>query len=281
MAATKSCPWGNVKPPAGSTVNWGDPISNGLVEWFLFNEGSGLRTYGLVKKTVAVLSGATYSTVKMRLNKVISLDGIDDYVYISAPHVGVGDKDFTFSGWFAYSSATNADRWLIESGRTDGFAGGWKLGINNEFVQWKDWPVGGSASAVISLSTSQGDMTIANAPWRHIVVTRSVNNGVVTVYINGKREGTLSGQAGDIGATKATHQMQFGGAIGDIYFFNGFIDNYKMYNRQLKFSEILRLYREPFAGITEPRLRLRSGSIFLPRYNIFTGEPTGSLIGAS
>lgn len=32
---------GNVKPPVGSVVNWGHPLSNGLVGCWLFNEGGG------------------------------------------------------------------------------------------------------------------------------------------------------------------------------------------------------------------------------------------------
>ena len=57
MAARKPKFWGSVKPPAGTQVDWGDPISNDLVSYWLMGDNGGIAT-DIIRSNQAHLEGS-------------------------------------------------------------------------------------------------------------------------------------------------------------------------------------------------------------------------------
>jgi hypothetical protein len=115
----------------------------------------------------------------------------------------VGEGDFSVSLYFAYNGTSSATRALIDKGYTGAVDGVWAAGISNHMVVFQTRPIGGVQVEHL-LATSQGDMTVVNAPWRHLDLVRIGNTGEIHVYINGRSEGTMAGQTGDLSTARST-----------------------------------------------------------------------------
>jgi len=96
-----------------------------------------------------------------------------------------------------------------------------------------------SGGNIDSLSTSTGLVTEGN--WHHIAITfdSTSGTGLTTVYIDGVNEGTLDGTP--------THSTDFKfGRSGDyaVEYFNGSIDQIRIFNKSLSADDVATLYAE-------------------------------------
>lgn len=244
MAATKSRPWGNVKPPAGSTVNWGDPISRGLVGCWLFNEVGGNIAVDIAKsKSSSLVGGITRTTGKF--GNALRFDGVDDYVDIGRPIENV--SQFTISFWLN-STSTNGD-WF---GKWDN----WNNNGSNQQILFRNFNMQfyvESVSTAHTFAVSGFNMDAANI-WYFICGIADGENLRSSINTKFGSDVALAGPYIPIVGDR------WGIGRGHTGLTNGIIDNVRIYNRALNKNEVQRLYTEPFAGITEPRLRLRSGT---------------------
>lgn len=177
-----------------------------------------------------------------------ALDTNGGYInFLPGQYKPVGDGDFSFSGYFAFNAASSTWRYLINQGETTDTAGVWGLAIHNNSVRFFSWPSGGSAEGTWT-NVNQSDMTVANAPWRHIAITRHASDGSVDIYINGVLENTAAGQTGDLAAAASTKAMAFGRKVGvnDTNWL-GKLTNFATWDRVLTPSEILTLSQYPNA----------------------------------
>ena len=232
MAYRKPTSWGSVKPPAGSQVDWGHPISRSLIGCWLFNECGGLRVKDISgNKADGTLTSFTVNPWEPgKFGTSIKLDGSDDYIAFSSKAL----TSLTISAWIKPSSAAGGYRGI--------------LGIQSSIqLSWmgdgtvKFWPQPASSGK-----------TIPTGVWTHVLYCQNSVTGASSYYINGVPAGT-----GGYSAMPLT-TGQIGRGDGT---FDGGLDNIRLYERALNAGEARLLFEQPFVGIVAPVLRFAKPAI--------------------
>ena len=216
-----------------------DPNPN-LLAYYKFNETSGTTAsdssgHGLPGTLV---SGPTW--VAGKYNNAVSLDGIDDHV--SLPNgIMASVNDFTISAWVKLSTNNYWNR-VFDFG-------------NNTSSYMVLTPMGGAGVVRYSINTGAGEQIIdgtaalPTGSWQHVAVTLSGTTG--TLYVNAAPVGTNSSminKPSGLGSTSRTWigRSQF---AADPYF-NGQMDEFRIYRRALSGTEITALYNNISYNIT-------------------------------
>lgn len=97
--------------------------------------------------------------------------------------------------------------------------------------------VGGTFANIDPCATA-----IPSGVWTHVAFTYNTVLGMV-VYVNAVSDGTIASTGA---LTSGSANLYIGQQSGQTRFYNGFIDDVRVYNRALAAIEILAIYREPF-----------------------------------
>jgi len=203
----------------------------GLVLWLKFNEGSGNIAYdSSFYNNHGTIYGATWTDGKF--GKALSFDGVDDYVEVPNEDRLTYLTPITIAVWI-YPTEFNIDNEIISS--TYG-AGGYELAIMNDGTKVKFQYHNGTQWRVSAFS-----YTFSTNKWYFIAVTYSANGG--EMFINGESIGTFP-YTGDIVNPPNTDSLFIGTCANPEYreWFNGTIDEVRIYNRALSENEIKMLY---------------------------------------
>jgi len=225
-------------------------VAGGLVTYALFTSTAGVssakgqvsfESVDLVRTGEQLAFAATLKnggnkpvkniTVSLHQNEALSFDGVDDYV-----DCGHGSSlnilsEVTYAAWFKSTSTADtriAEKYQDETVRAVlfGFVGGKILceikTINGLVGVW-------------SIHTFNDGL------WHHGAITYSQAVGKIRVYIDGnlENEGVQSGTIVDAAAVP----LIIGSRKGTSQFFNGLIDEVRIYNRALTADEIQESYQ--------------------------------------
>ncbi|MEI6705198.1 MAG: LamG-like jellyroll fold domain-containing protein, partial [Deltaproteobacteria bacterium] len=216
----------SVKSPA-ETAPAGD---QSLVGYWRFDEGSGDAVKDSSKSgNAGVISGAKWT--KGVFGNALKFNGVNDYANIRCPGNGLIDKAVTVEAWIQ-STGNNVNANLV-------FAG-------PESLDFGIWIQGGRYFAGIWNSEgAQHSATSQNSPtldqWYHVAMTCDLAaDKVIKFYINGKLNcsTTATGTAIKSGHTS----IDIGGRTPNASYFNGLIDEVKIYSRALSEDEIRKTY---------------------------------------
>ncbi len=243
-----------------------NPNKTGLVGWWTLDSNDINGTTAVDKSgngNNGTLTGTTATTGK--LAQARSFNGTSDYVTLPTAGLATAFNNLSFSFWFkttATVGGTAEADLLVIGNRSTGFYG---------------VLIDGSASGV-ELYTNYGNVSpagiaqtsINNGQWHHIVGVWS-GNTTMTTYLDGVNRGSSTGVPLSIGSNES--------AIGanktsNRFYFNGSIDDVRIYNRALSATEIATLYaNRPIATTVNasPISRLTSG---LVGYWTFDGKDT-------
>ena len=223
--------WQNgLKPLLGQQIDWSNPLSKGLVGYWLMNEGAG--------NTVQDLSGngrhgtflGTNTTLATgKFGPCLNFNGTADRVAYPAFDSGPA---ISISAWIM-SNAWDSDDTILSQMRTV-FA-----------VR------GGGASLYFYPDADEAPIsythTFTVGQWYHVAVSFSAAQDYI-MAIDGVV--VASGTSGS-----DLDRVAYGSGIGTLgttsWPFKGNIDNLLLYNRALSAGEIADLYRNPF-GIIQP-----------------------------
>jgi hypothetical protein len=199
-----------------------DQVTKGLVAyWSMRNSGTTVfDEWGT--STAVSTNGGTFA--KAVVGNGITLDGTNDYIVVSG--ISSTTKVFTFSCWAKSSQANTTYKYLmdIESGRVN--------------FQWF-----GSSNGFMGVFNGTINVPMADAPndglWHHIAFSAAVND--IILYVDGARVGNTVLYAGvNIGGQIAIGSRY---TAGTTEFFQGSLDEVRLYNRALTADEIKQLYR--------------------------------------
>jgi hypothetical protein len=201
----------------------------GLVLYIPFEDGSSGQAISIANdysiygnhgtlKNFAFSGTSDWTTGKY--GQALSFDGVDDYVEVSANVSLNYGSSFTIEVWFKTSLV--AWRWLVTK-----LGGSW-FGINNN--GYLDW----TKQAGIDYTSSK---YVADGAWHHGVVT--FNNGNLKLYADGVNVGNWSG----VTLTVTSGKTYIGQRGDNVEFFNGLIDEVRIYNRALSEEEIKAHFR--------------------------------------
>lgn len=242
-----------VKPPWG-LVNWGDPITRGLLHWWLMGEGAGIKLHDIVRNLTAT--------------------GINTPTWGKGP-VGVAGK----------LVAASTQRWetATEQGPQTGatYVTWYSLTTDGVYLAMAMWSASSPNAAYMQLITSSGVVTgrihqtrdtvfigrstgtiaaAAAGPWCLVGFSwdGGTTDAAIKVYVNGIRRDTTDGGAGTFTAPNTSAIQISLGSQRQFNTVNGLLDNGRAWKRPLSDSEHMRLYQEPLAGLVVPKRRIIS-----------------------
>lgn len=219
----------------GSSASFGDGtdkwMSDGLVGYWKMDETSWNGTAGEAKDAsgngnngVAV-GGAITGNGKFGSGGIF--DGSNDYVNIGnlANFQFIHSDSFSMSTWVRTNDTSGFEHII---GKT---YGNYRLAKNNGALSFRIDSNGLVAETPSILNTTD---------WFHVVTVYDGATKNAKVYVNGKQEASVTNISTDWTAVDANFQI--GNSQGESYYFNGNIDEARVYNRALSPAEVGKLY---------------------------------------
>lgn len=220
-------------------------LNQGLIGYWKMDETSWSGAAGEVKDSsnngnngTAVSSATTTSAGKF--GYAANLNGSSQYVNLGTTPTLAGATSGTIAGWVNSGSFASAQAMYSEVTSSTGstrvglfFSTGSKVQII-----MRD----SSADPAGSSTTLTGATTLATNTWYHVVVTFDSTKNTRAIYVNGaadKLDNTTSFSA--LG-TSTTANIFIGALSTPSNFFNGKIDDVRVYNRALNPVEVAQLY---------------------------------------
>lgn len=267
-----------IKPKPGATIDWGDPITQGLRNWYLMNEGAGTLVANIVDfKANALMTNFAQGSVSSGwagsdFGGGIKYDGSNDYVQITngVELDWIKSSSFTISAWAKpFSGSPNFlaffDRGLVSAGGASyGITFYHDIGTN---TIWMVRNTGVSSGALSRYATFV--LAPSYNKYDHYVWVYNKKDSTFQLWVNGiKRSISYGGNAiNDLDVSfHATYDAGYNiGSlkrnVSDIYGY-GIIDSVRIWNRPLSSAEVCRVYSEYDSGLDKGRL------FFFPTYGI-------------
>ncbi len=206
-----------------------------LVGWWPLDEGSGsVAVDWSGHDNHGTLIGGPQWVVGQD-GEALEFDGTDDFVNIG---LGAGDyfstlnSGFTVAAWINRAS-TGTNDVIFGAGRNPE---GTSAGANNN--GWKLSITGGDVITFTTLGILDytSSIGVPTGQWIHVAATLNEGGTEAKIYLNGNLAETISGSSP---ANPATGLFAIGfGATWDLEFFDGMIDDVRVYNRILTAEEI-------------------------------------------
>jgi Tfp pilus assembly protein PilE len=211
---------------SSGTSGSGD-ITNGLVAWWKLN-GNANNYIG--SPNGVVNGGATSTTGETGVaDTAYAFDGSSGFIQTNSTF-GLGTTNVTISLWIYNPTATNSGE-FVRIGNT-----GYGVGMGT--TQFDNTYAGNKLVMLYEGVRWIPTTTVIGTGWHHIVMEID-GSGIPTGYVDGVSTGAYPGT----NASAPTMNYSFmGGNAGNSRYFNGSIDDVRIYNRVLSVSEILSLY---------------------------------------
>ena len=201
---------------------------------------------------------------------------INDHNDLSFTYDNGTDKPFSISSWFKLESNTGSGQTIITKDDAVWGFREWTLSLNTNLeIQFMILD-----NSAMSLERIVSDDALSSNLWYFIVATYNGVGGVtastgMNLYINGTLIASTSNDGGTYVAMENSSEDSrigaYGNGAGTIGYFDGIIDETRLYNKTLSQAEINELYNYTIASID-------SETIGLNDYN-FTASFEGELSG--
>ena len=262
------------KPPFPTFADWSDPINDGLVSAWLFNEKSGDTAHDSAGRNVGTLiNGPTW--VPSRDGGALDLDGTQDD---TGDEINMGQPialDVTGSEPLTLACRCLPDDFTFFSG----VCGRYQAGTGDYFIRQQSSAgiFGGEVTGGVAVSTTG----VSYGEWHDFVLTFS--GKLVSFYV----DGVLADSAATTGGV-ASNDKDF--LVGLDPFlerhFDGKIGRIAFWKRCLGPSDVRRLWRDPFTGFRLADMIVPSGGaapagglLKHPGWSGGMTEMTGGMVG--
>ena len=210
----------------GSVWNFTTIETNGPAAWWKFDEGTGAIAYDSAgNNNNGTIYGATWTAGK--IGSALSFDGTNDYV-----DCGSGPSNYdniTVSAWMQ----TSTNGVLVSNRDSAGSYGTWYTLLSTR-IEIGDNSQGGYRSVTFITPT-------LNGTWHHVVYTKNGTNH--TIYVDGSLDQQFTSNA-DISQNSPLFIGKRWTRSNDPSWFNGIIDDVRIYNRDLSAEEAELLYQQ-------------------------------------
>ena len=201
----------------------------GLVLWLKFNEGSGNIAYdSSFYNNHGTIYGATWTDGKF--GKALSFDGVDDYINCGDIDAIDGASKITVTAWIKWEGKVGGltvSREFHRKHYVYAFGGGWKDHKARFWIYDGSWKNSGDSITDID-----------DGNWYFIV---GVYDGeYLRLYVDGVEES--NNYIGSTTLYANDEPVIIGSSRGTAEFWNGIIDEVRIYNRALSENEIKMLY---------------------------------------
>jgi hypothetical protein len=223
-----------------------------LVAWWKFDEAEGVNADDSSgnKFTGTLASNPQWQPAAGMIGGALEFDGDDDFIDCG-PDVGLNiTGGVTIAAWIKLSKSIPDQK---IAGNQDNVSGGYKLGI---FSDKAEFEVRDSGNLLRNNRFVDGGTILQPDVWYHVVGTYSQGESIKT-YVNAKldrEQQTLNILAPSTGTLKIGREP-----FSDLYWFNGLIDDLRIYNYPLSDAEVAALYAGNELPSTAPEILAASG----------------------
>jgi O-glycosyl hydrolase len=195
-----------------------------------------------VTAAFALFAAAARAPAQTVWTNALSFDGTNDYVVFDRPV----SNDFTIECWFrTVQTAGWADQWWKGMGLVDGEAAGFVSDFGLALGEGKVcFGTGGTNELTISSGV------IADGAWHHAAAARRQSSGVMQLYVDGLLVATGTNGTGSLASSP---QMRLGSLATGANFFQGDLDEVRIWRAVRTVEEIRRDLGHPLSG-TESNL---------------------------
>jgi concanavalin A-like lectin/glucanase superfamily protein/uncharacterized protein DUF2341 len=219
--------------------------SNSPVGYWKFDEGYGTTAndsgFGGNNGTLGTGDSAPSWTNSGKIGKALNFTGDNDYVVISDPSYTDATEYLTVSLWMKANTLTNNDTFVHKFDTTidDGWA--LQVGTNNQNILVAVSDDGGDYGYTINDPISTGS-------WYHMLFvydgTGANNSDRLKLYINGEQQSLQFSGTILTSTPQITTDLFIGASSAKVRFFDGLIDEVKIYNFSLTKSQVLQNYNQ-------------------------------------
>ncbi|MDD5430614.1 MAG: prepilin-type N-terminal cleavage/methylation domain-containing protein [Candidatus Pacebacteria bacterium] len=208
-----------------------------LIGYWPLDEGTGTTVYDVsgIGNDLTFASVPVWTTGKIR--GALDFDGANDSVNKTSPTVDLSTNKITMAAWVyieGHGTSDGADNNIFSiRDAYDYYKLGWNYTSNLAFTQL-DFTDNTAASLQSTVAVTDG-----TGVWYHIAAT--YDTSVVKIYINGVFDTSVTKNKT---LRSITTPLSIGSLVNSTRFFNGIIDEMRLYNRALSAAEILELYNE-------------------------------------
>jgi|GEM_PF-6682228 len=215
-------------------------IHDDAVSYFSFDEGTGTTANELASDNDATFSGyndgvvvgSSWTTGKY--NGALTFDGVDNFVNVTYDDV-FDAADITISAWIKTAVGGSPHNPILAKYVTWNSGGGYYMRLRY-----------GQIAFLVSNGTGYGDIwggaLVNDSQWHHIVGT--FNGTDVQVYLDGSSAWAPDSWPYALTTPNVPLRIGRGGTVYDnSLYFNGSLDDIKIFNRALNSSEVTSLYQ--------------------------------------
>jgi hypothetical protein len=220
-----------------AALGWEPEPEPNLVSHWKFDEGSGTIAYDSAGDNDGTIYGEAVWTTG-QIDGALDFDGVDDYVDCGTGPAITGTGTFTSSAWVKVTELPVSGALVVVNQRsTLANDGSYLIDVlSSGYVHFEVFN-GGYGFYFNS------DVSVGDGFWHHIVGVRtSTTEG--EIYVDGKLAGSGSGPARSLSNFDVVVGRWNGGSL----YFNGIIDDVRIYNRALSAEEIQELYLDGLSG---------------------------------
>lgn len=226
----------SITPPITGKLNTNHPLARGLVGHWTLNEGGGQLAFDAATGGInngSLQNGSAWKQTAR--GNAILFDGSNDLVTIANNSAIQIENDITLSAWVYIVSFPHTFNQIIMKNNANTGYYGMLVNSSGKFLFQKP--------SISPTSTT----TLTTGVWYHLLATCQGNGGTgnCKLYINGVLDATSGTSATAFGTSTAA--LQFGAdAVNAGRQGNILLNDVKIYNRALSYSEIRQLYTSPY-----------------------------------
>ena len=239
--ATNFCLWISVVFSIGTSHVSADLTKN-LVAYYLLN---GIALDLTSNGFNGTIQNATPTTNRFGVSsQALAFNGANSFVTVSdSPQLRLATNDFTICGWVFETRITSDANNTILAKRGSGSANGWILGIGGQnTIDLSRFDFGVSAGGINpNIASTQ---VVTTNQWHHVAVVYHNASQFIKMFVDGALDSTASGFPSPNASTSV--DMHIGNdSAASHYYFNGILDDFRIYSRALTDAEVSQLYSGP------------------------------------
>ena len=175
------------------------------------------------------------------IGQAMRFDGSDDYVSVADDaSLDFGAvTDFSASVWIKYTSSATDYTGIVVKAESISSWNGWQLVLVGDNIAAEI----GDGSSVIGVSQGlQGSTNLSDGNWHFLTLVAERATNYVRLYVDGVQEASVSNSVFG-NDNDNTASVLVGTERTSVLFFDGLIDNVRIYNKALSVDEVMQLYK--------------------------------------